>query len=193
MVYRKLFINNILKRVTPNDQIAKQTAQRLLYGDSRPFFALVGVSMAAGTTGMLTQESEFDSLCWEIRDSMLKKQKGKSLETEAAAPEGTISVGDLKFGKLIKQGCSAAVYSAEWVKPQEAEMVVTEKANEKESLAVKMLFNYDIESNASSIFRAMVREIVPAQTISLNNINELDKAYVKNVLPHYFYMTRVLC
>ncbi len=111
---------------------------------------------------------------------MLKNQKSKTLENETAGPEGTISVGDLKFGKLIKQGCSAAVYSAEWVKPQEAEAVVTEKDNEKESLAVKMLFNYDIESNATSIFRAMIREIVPAQTISLNNINELDKVYVKH-------------
>lgn len=57
----------MLSRVTANEQIAKQTAQRLLYGDSRPFFALVGVSLAAGTTGMLTQENEFDNLCWEIR------------------------------------------------------------------------------------------------------------------------------
>ena len=30
------------------------------------------------------------------------------------------------------------------------------------NLAVKMMFNYDAESNASSILRAMYREVVPA-------------------------------
>lgn len=68
-VNRKIFINNILSRVTANENIARQTAQRLMYGDSRPFFALVGVSLAAGGGGMLTQESEYENMCWEIRVS----------------------------------------------------------------------------------------------------------------------------
>ncbi|CAL8147778.1 unnamed protein product [Orchesella dallaii] len=175
---RRIFVNNILSRVTTNEQIAKQTAQRLMYGDSRPFFALVGVSLAAGTGGMLTQESEFDNLCWEIRESMLKKQKSRV--SEIIVPDGTVSVKDLKFGNLIQQGCNAAVYSAEWANNPSEDA-------KNEPLAVKMLFNYDIESNASTIFRAMVREIVPARHVSLNNINDLDRGIfdtVKRCPPH---------
>jgi len=181
---RKIFINNILSRVTTNENIARQTAQRLLYGDSRPFFALVGVSLAAGSTGMLTQESEFDNLCWEIRESMLKKQK--SIVSETFYPEGSaISVKDLKFGNLIRQGCNAAVYSAVWTKSPTSDS--ESKISIGEPLAVKMLFNYDIESNASSIFRAMVKEVVPARNICLDNISELDRGIfetVKRCPPH---------
>jgi hypothetical protein len=64
---RKLFINNVLRRATTNQDVAKKAAQRLLYGDSRPFFALVGVSLATGSAGIVTKESEFDGICWEIR------------------------------------------------------------------------------------------------------------------------------
>lgn len=35
-------------------------------------------------------------------------------------------------------------------------------------LAIKMMFNYDAESNAMSILRAMHRETVPAMTYSSN-------------------------
>lgn len=39
---------------------------RILYGDSGPFFALVGVSLASGT-GILTKEEELEGVCCEIR------------------------------------------------------------------------------------------------------------------------------
>lgn len=137
------------------------------------------MSLAAGSAGMLTQESEFDNLCWEIRESMQKKQKSRTLEAGVVLPEGPISVKDLKFGNLIKQGCNAAVYSAEWANQVAVNMNtnVTDNVNRKKPLAVKMLFNYDVESNASLILRAMVREIVPARNISLDNIHELDRGY----------------
>lgn len=41
---------------------------RFFYGDSVPFFALVGVSLASGT-GILTKEDELEGVCWEIRVS----------------------------------------------------------------------------------------------------------------------------
>lgn len=37
-----------------------------MYGNSRPFFALVGVSLASGN-GMLTNENQLEGVCWEIR------------------------------------------------------------------------------------------------------------------------------
>lgn len=42
---------------------------RFFYGDSVPFFALVGVSLASGT-GILTKEDELEGVCWEIRVSI---------------------------------------------------------------------------------------------------------------------------
>jgi len=41
-----------------------------MYGNSRPFFALVGVSLASGN-GMLTNENQLEGVCWEIRVSTL--------------------------------------------------------------------------------------------------------------------------
>jgi hypothetical protein len=50
---------------------------------------------------------------------------------------------------------------------QKAEPNVTIDTNEQDvtnfPMAVKMMFNYDTESNATSILRAMYRETVPAQ------------------------------
>lgn len=39
---------------------------RMLFGDSGPFFALVGVSLASGT-GILTKDDELEGVCLEIR------------------------------------------------------------------------------------------------------------------------------
>jgi len=41
-----------------------------MFGNSRPFFALVGVSLASGN-GMLTNENQLEGVCWEIRVSTL--------------------------------------------------------------------------------------------------------------------------
>lgn len=65
---RKLFVDNILKRVTNSlaADLRRKAASRLLFGDSAPFFALVGVSLASGT-GILTKDDELEGVCWEIR------------------------------------------------------------------------------------------------------------------------------
>lgn len=39
---------------------------RFLYGDSAPFFALIGVSLASGT-GFLSKDDELEGICHEIR------------------------------------------------------------------------------------------------------------------------------
>ena len=68
-ISRKLFVDNVLRRVTSalSGELRKKASERLLYdNDARPFFALVGVSLASGT-GMLTKENEFEGICWEIR------------------------------------------------------------------------------------------------------------------------------
>ena len=44
-------------------------------------------------------------------------------------------------------------------------------------LAVKMMFNYDVESNASTIMRAMQRETVPAKNVGAD-IRDLTRDMV---------------
>lgn len=65
----------------------------------------------------------------------------------------------------MNQGCNAAVYAANY----------KDSTEDGWPLAVKMMFNYDIESNAFAILKGMVREIVPARHVDLKNYFELDK------------------
>lgn len=69
---RKLFVDHVLKRVTNSlaSELRRKTTKQLLSGNSAPFFALVGVSLASGT-GIITKEDELDGVCWEIRVSNL--------------------------------------------------------------------------------------------------------------------------
>lgn len=67
---RRLFVDNVLRRVTNSlsTDLRRRAAKRLLFGDSAPFFALVGVSLASGT-GILTKDDELEGVCCEIRVS----------------------------------------------------------------------------------------------------------------------------
>lgn len=77
---RKLFVDNILRRVTNSlaSELRKKTTKQLLSGDSAPFFALVGVSLASGT-GIITKEDELDGVCWEIRVCIKVNSLGNGL------------------------------------------------------------------------------------------------------------------
>ena len=70
---RRIFVDNILKRVTNSlaADLRRRAASRLVFGDSAPFFALVGVSLALGT-GILTKDDELEGVCWEIRVSLFR-------------------------------------------------------------------------------------------------------------------------
>jgi len=46
--------------------VAADLRRKLLFGDSRPFFALVGVSLASGA-GIITKDDQLEAVCWEIR------------------------------------------------------------------------------------------------------------------------------
>ena len=89
---------------------------------------------------------------------------------------------DVKRETLVKQKVSQSTINTEesFVKPREElssvknerQMMSSEKAIratkvDRYPLAIKQMFNYDIESNAQIIFRAMYREIVVARESSL--------------------------
>lgn len=65
---RRAFVDNLLNRVTNSlsADLRRRTARQLMYGNSRPFFALVGMSLASGN-GVLTNDNQLEGVCWEIR------------------------------------------------------------------------------------------------------------------------------
>ena len=171
---RRIFVDNILKRVTNSlaGDLRRRAASRLVFGDSAPFFALVGVSLASGT-GILTKDDELEGVCWEIREAVSKirwntPQDDKNYQI-SPINENAVSLRDFVIGPIIAKGCSAAVYAARFVDAARDEnndsINVDGEAKEMTAfpLAVKMMFNYDAESNASAILRAMYRETVPAR------------------------------
>lgn len=177
---RRTLVDSVLRRVT-NSQAAilrrKAAHQLNSLGNSAPFLALVGVSLASGS-GILTKEDEIEGVCSEIRQavgrtSLLLSNLEVKNRIAAAAEEDVennydFSLSDFDLGKPIAKGCSAVVYTAKLKKPQ-LEPACDEGGREwpEFPFAIKMMFNYHAESNAFTILRAMQREIVPARNVSL--------------------------
>lgn len=97
--------------------------------------------------------------------------------------EEKITLKDFIIGPIIAKGCSAVVYSARFNDIPNGENQNQIKIDDKTEdltvfpLALKMMFNYDAESNALSILRSMYRETVPARR-HLNN-EELSEWEIK--------------
>ncbi|KYQ56678.1 Serine/threonine-protein kinase PINK1, mitochondrial [Trachymyrmex zeteki] len=173
---RRIFVDNILKRVTNSlaADLRRRTASRLVFGDSAPFFALVGISLASGT-GILTKDDELEGVCWEIREAVSKLQWNYMPENDqiVQTDENTVTLQNFVMGPVIAKGCSAAVYAARfvntWNEDNSMDIEVKTQDSNEFPLAIKMMFNYDAESNAAAILNAMYRETVPARKHYRNN------------------------
>uniref|UniRef100_A0A182Q946 non-specific serine/threonine protein kinase n=1 Tax=Anopheles farauti TaxID=69004 RepID=A0A182Q946_9DIPT len=110
---RRLFIDNVLNRVTNpySVDLRLQATKKLLYGDSTPFFALVGVSLASGD-GVLTKNDELEAVCWEIRHAMSNFQEKVGEKDIESRLDEEFGIEKLNIGKPIAKGCSAVVYAA---------------------------------------------------------------------------------
>lgn len=111
---------------------------RFAFGDSLPFFSLVGCSLASGA-GVLSKEDELEGICWEIREavsSYQSKLQDKIIEKKIGAD---LKLENLEIGPPIAKGCNAVVYAAAFKnKPAEANLSVTPSAtpNDVESPTV---------------------------------------------------------
>ncbi|KAJ1524531.1 hypothetical protein ONE63_011023 [Megalurothrips usitatus] len=171
---RRLFIDNVIKRVSNSAaaEFRRRAAKRLLYGNSAPFLAFVGVNLASGTS-IITEEDELEAACWGIRETVSAMEwtfieKDYEIHHISSRLSEPFSLEKFEFGKAIAKGCNGVVYTAQ-LKSDSSEGA--ENHAEREGsfpLAVKMMFNYDAESNAMSILRAMHRETVPAMSYSSN-------------------------
>lgn len=110
---RKLFIDNILNRVTTtySADLRIQATKKLFYGDSAPFFALIGVSLASGA-GVLTKEDELEGVCWEIREAATRVQQSWNKEDISETLDDDFDIDHLEVGPPIAKGCAAVVYAA---------------------------------------------------------------------------------
>ncbi|XP_056648015.1 serine/threonine-protein kinase Pink1, mitochondrial [Diorhabda sublineata] len=191
---RRILIDNVLNRVTNSlaADLRKKAARRILYGDSGPFFALVGVSLASGT-GILTKEEELEGVCWEIREAVSKmKWNFQDVIDEKQFENSPINLENLSFGKPLAKGSNAVVYATniktETNQQDDQLSISTEDHDDinKFPFALKMMFNYDIQSSAMAILNAMYRETVPAR-VYYNNLGisewEIDLAKRNKHLP----------
>ena len=69
-------------------------------GNSAPFLALVGVSLASGS-GIITKEDEIESVCYEIRQAVGKTRLLQPGETDTdSSKEHQWSLQDFELGEL---------------------------------------------------------------------------------------------
>ncbi|XP_016948356.3 serine/threonine-protein kinase Pink1, mitochondrial [Drosophila biarmipes] len=264
---RKLFIDNILSRVTTtySEDLRQRATRKLFFGDSAPFFALIGVSLASGS-GVLSKEDELEGVCWEIREAAGRLQQAWNQDEISETLDSKFSIDDLEIGPPIAKGCAAVVYAAafkkdgaaetsiptdteppqatpafapnswsahemmsplqnmsrfvhnfggsvdnifhysqpsaasDFVGAQEREQEQQQDQDPKSSafnvnpsgnpklnssvdhypLALKMMFNYDIQSNALSILRAMYKETVPARQRGMNEASDEWERLLQN-------------
>ncbi|XP_066255598.1 serine/threonine-protein kinase Pink1, mitochondrial [Euwallacea similis] len=153
---RRVLIEDVLNRVT-NVGVAQKASQRGLYGNTAPLLGLVGFAVMG--QGLLTKDEELEGICWEIRECISKIQTSRECAMQSIPTEPlAINVNAFTFGKPIAKGSNAVVYS---VALKEAKQLLWSHPD-KYSLALKMMFNYDIQSNSMAILKAMYRETVPA-------------------------------
>ncbi|CAO1377164.1 unnamed protein product [Diamesa hyperborea] len=168
---RRLFVDNILSRVTnPVSSVLRgEASKKFSFGDSTPFFALVGVSLASGS-GVLTKDEELEGVCWEIREAVSRFQHKLEETVVEKNIYDNLQISQLDIGPVLAKGCSAVVYSASLIEQttnfeRQPFVAVTDAESNIEHypFALKMMFNYDIQSNAMAILRAMHKETIPAR------------------------------
>jgi len=171
---RRAVLDGVLRRVT-NSQAAqlrrKAFDQLISEGNSAPFLSLLGVSLASGS-GIVTKEDEIESICFEIRQAISKTRLLNDDAAENGVNDYKWSLLDFELGQPIAQGCAAVVFSA-----RTKIDTSSSSADGQFPLAMKMMFNYDVESNASVIMRAMQRETVPARNVGVD-ISDLTRELV---------------
>lgn len=91
----------------------EQATKKFLYGDSTPFFALVGVSLASGS-GLLTKDDELEGVCYEIREAVARFQHNWNEKELNENLIDDLNLDRLDIGPPIAKGCNAVVYAAKF-------------------------------------------------------------------------------
>ena len=116
-------------------------------------------------------QDELDCVCAEIRRAASKTIK-KPPPSQQEEPSESWSLTDFEIGPVIAKGCSAVVHAARLTmegfrkmgteeepgaEPNGSSVENPASAEKPFPLAIKMMFNYEAESNAHAIIHAMHR------------------------------------
>lgn len=155
----KSILNRVIIKCSSDSwaaELRRNAAKKLMFG-SGSTFALIGFSLSKEPT-LLTNKDQLDVICQEIREAFLL-----SRPEESRSSEKIVSVNNIIFGDHLAKGCNAVIYSGKTNKCDLDDESSPQTFNGFD-LAIKMMFNYDAESNATAIWRAMYRESIPAQS-----------------------------
>lgn len=127
----------------------RRATKRLVFGETAPYFALVGVTLVSGSQqGLVTKEDELESVCCNIREAISRAgwlhdpeywQHHKAFVEEEYFEEQqrqhVYSLSDFKLGSVIDKGCNAVIYAAQWntVEDEEESPVPPPKRQRSES------------------------------------------------------------
>ncbi|CAG2057163.1 unnamed protein product, partial [Timema podura] len=118
-------------------------------------------------------------------------------ETDVFPTDPPVGLNSLTLGPAIAKENAISAETAEQT-PNETQDITTNTKQELSDFpfAVKMMFNYDAESNAASILRAMYRETVPARSYFVNEeLSELENRMMerKQKLPQHPNIVEMQC
>lgn len=111
---------------------------------------------------------------WNFQDDNIEENR---FENEP------LTLQNLSLGKPIAKGANAVVYTAQVEtgknknvtdERKQIEAINTNYSIASYPFALKMMFNYDIQSNATAILKAMYRETVPARMYHYGKIGISD-------------------
>lgn len=111
---------------------------------------LVGVCVKRNGPTLITDTDLMESNCQDIRN-IFSSYRRMSFKSKIFNSKD-LSLKDIEFGPFIAKGCNAVVYSAK---------LKDESSLASNWLAVKMLFNFEAESNAIDVWKALNKECVP--------------------------------
>ncbi|KAB7495443.1 Serine/threonine-protein kinase PINK1, mitochondrial [Armadillidium nasatum] len=120
-------VQGLVRRVSsPLWTEARRRSAKRLFGETAPYFALVGVTLVSGPErGLLTAQDEMEAICGDIREAISragwiynpgfwKETKGSSFEEEISKKKG-FSLADFEIGSFISKGSNAVVYAAKFI------------------------------------------------------------------------------
>lgn len=123
------------------------------------------------------------------------KWNSQDIDIDEKQFEGkSVALKDLDLAQPLAKGANAVVYAAKFKdikqpheevkKPLKRSNSILDTTIAKYPLAVKMMFNYDIQSNAFAILNAMYRETIPARFYYTNA--ELSSWEIEFVCRKYY-------
>jgi serine/threonine protein kinase len=127
-------------------------SRRMLFGSGSATglsLSLIGLVVKGDNPSIVSSSDKLNLMFEEIRAKFSQKWLNH-FPPRKILDSSNLTVADFKFGNCINKGCNAVVYEANLVNEEET----------REPFAVKMMFNYEAETNAGVVWNAMKKECI---------------------------------